>query len=186
MRNEQGKRPRILKTDKGKVIIDSEAYIDNLCSLNAKNIGEFNNIFVSKIWKDKHYTKRMHHGEDDGTPREGIDEHLVFQLIEDTFVHVLHYGLKYGSIVNYPPFNPKTSIRIVLQDRSTDEDDFLNVAVEYHFKDTKTFEVTIWTAMKISNFYIRDSQYVIELFPDKTILRRNERRVLIYKSELNR
>ena len=186
MRDEQGKRPRIAKPDRGEVIVDIEAYIDNICSLNAKEVGKFNNAFVSTVWKDQHYTKRKDHGEDDGTPREGIDEHLVCQLIEDTFVHSLHYGLKYGSIVNYPPFNPRTSMRIVLQDRTTGEDDFLNVAVEYHFKDINTFEVTIWTAMKVSNFYIRDSQYVIELFPDKTVLRRNERRVLNYKMELNR
>lgn len=165
-------------------IIDPEAYSDNICSLNAKFITNYHLTFKTNLFKDKHYNARKDFGEDDGTPRQGIDEEYVCRLIETTLLHVLHYSMRYGSIINYPPFNPKTSSRIVLQDKTTDKKDFLNVAVEYHYENLNSFEVTIWTAMAIENFRYRDPQYIVELQIDKTVLKQKERGKINYKMEL--
>lgn len=165
-------------------ILDPEAYRDNICSLNAKFITNYDLTFKTNLFKDKHYNSRKDFGEDDGRARNGIDEESVCKLIEITLLHVLHYSMRYGSIINYPPFHPKTSARIVLQDKTTDEKDFLNVAVEYHYEDLNSFEVTIWTAMAIENFRYRDPQYIVELYSDKTVLKQKERGKISYKMEL--
>lgn len=177
------KRKRIIKNIDLE-IIDIEAYRDNICSLNAKFITKYDFTFKTSLFKDKHYNLRKDFGEDDGTPRNGIDEEIVCRLIEKTLLHVLHYSLRYGSIVNYPPFSPKTSSRIVLQDKTTDEKDFLNIAVEYHYENINSFEVTIWTAMSIENFRYRDPQYIVELHLEKTVLKQKERGKINYKMEL--
>lgn len=177
------KRKRIIK-NQDLEILDSEAYGDNICSLNAKFITNYHLTFKTNLFKDKHYNVRKDFGEDDGTPRHGIDEECVCRLIEKTLLHVLHYSMRYGFIINYPPFNPRTSSRIVLQDKITDEKDFLNVAVEYHFENLNSFEVTIWTAMAIENFRYRDPQYIVELHVDKTVLKQKERGKINYKMEL--
>lgn len=178
------KRNRILKSV-GVEVKDPEAYGDNICSINAKYITHFDLRFITKLFKDKHYNIRKDFGEDDGTPREGIEEEGVCNLIERTLLHVLHYSMRYGSILNYPPFHPRTSTRIVLQDKTTGEDDFLNVAVEYHYENLNSFEVTIWTAMVERNFRYRDPQYIVELHNDKTILKQKEGGRIHYKMELD-
>jgi hypothetical protein len=177
------KRKRIMKGIFAE-IVDPESYGDNICSINAKFITNYELTFKTNLFKDRHYNIRKDFGEDDGTPRDGIDEESVCNLIEKTLIHVLHYSMRYGAIVNYPPFNPKTSFRIVLQDKTSDEKDFLNVAAEYHFESLNSFEVTIWTAMAIENFRYRDPQYIVEIHNDKTILKQKERGKINYKMEL--
>lgn len=163
-----GKRPRI-NSLKGDIIFDAEAYLENCCSKNARQIVLNSHQFNSDVWADKHYNIRVHQGDDNGV-REGIETDVVLQLIIDTFNHVINYSLKYGKIVNFPPFAPPQSTRIVLQNYVDNEDDVLNVAVEYHFLDVDTYEITVWTAMKEKGFHIREGQFIVQLHHDKTIL----------------
>lgn len=65
-------------------------------------------------------------------------------------------------------------------------DDILNVAIEYHFVDVNTFEITIWTAMNTRDFFIRDGQFVVQLHHDKTILCKNIQKKLKYLCEFER
>lgn len=162
------KRPRINITGK-EIIIDKEAYLENSCSKNAKQIILNTHQFRSDIWTDKHYNIRVHQGDHNGI-REGIALDIVLELINNTFNHVINYSLKYGKIVNFPPFAPPNSTRIVLQNHISDDEHFLNVAVEYHFLDVDTYEITIWTAMKEKHFNIREGQFIIQLHHDKTML----------------
>ena len=163
-----GERPRI-NNSKRDVIIDVEAYSENCCSKNARQIVLHSHKFNSDIWADKHYNIRVNQGDDNGF-REGIETDVVLQLINDTFSHVINYSLKFGKIINFPPFAPPQSTRIVLQNHVDNEDDFLNVAVEYHFLDVDTYEITVWTAMKEKGFHIREGQFIVQLHHDRTIL----------------
>jgi hypothetical protein len=163
-----GERPRI-KPILNDIIVDHEAYSENCCSKNARQIILSPHKFNSDIWADKHYNIRVQQGDDNGI-REGIEIEVVLELIKNTFNHVINYALKYGKIVNFPPFAPPQSTRIVLQNFVDNEEDFLNVALEYHFLDVDTYEITVLTAMKHKGFHIRQGQYVIQLYHDKTIL----------------
>nr|WP_298657940.1 hypothetical protein [uncultured Flavobacterium sp.] len=160
-----GDRPRIPKEN----IIDPHQYTENCCSKNARRIVVKPALFNSDVWADKHYNIRVQHGDDNGA-RDGIEIDVVLELIDNTFNHVINYSLKYGKIVNFPPFAPPKSTRIVLQDLVDAVEDFLNVAVEYHFLDVDTYEITVWTAMTNKAFRIREGQYIIQLHHDKTIL----------------
>lgn len=165
--------------------VDMEKYSSNKCSKNAKRL--FNNThgFKSDVWTDQHYMIRLHVGDENGV-REGIEIEDVKNLINDTFSHVINYALKYGSLINFPPFIATKSVRIVLQNRMDVIDEILNVAIEYHFVDVNTYEITIWTAMKTRDFSIRDGQYVIQLHHDKTILCRNVNRKMVNLCEFER
>jgi hypothetical protein len=171
-----GERPRIksIITDS---IVNLEAYSENCCSKNARQVLLSPHKFNSDVWADKHYTIRVQQGDDNGV-REGIELEAILELIRDTFNHVINYSLKYGKIVNFPPFAPPQSTRIVIQNHVDNEEHFLNVALEYHFLDVDTYEVTVWTAMKHKGFHIREGQYIIQLHHDKTILLQFVKRVL--------
>jgi hypothetical protein len=156
----------------------------NICSKNARLVCEVNHIINSSVWSDRHYINRLEDGDENGT-REGIDIADVKQLVEETFNHVICYSLKYGSIVNFPPFVLNKSTRIVLK-QILDGGEVLNVAVEYHFFDVNTYEITVWTAMKVDQFFIRDGQYVVELHHDKTKLMRNVNKKITLIMELDR
>lgn len=159
-----GDRPRIKP-----LIVDYEAYSENCCSKNARQIILSSHKFNSDIWADKHYNIRVQQGDDNGI-REGIEIETILELIKNTFNHVINYSLKYGKIVNYPPFAPPQSTRIILQNHIDNQEDFLNVVLEYHFLDVDTYEITVLTAMKHKGFLIREGQFVIQLHHDKTIL----------------
>ena len=164
-----GDRKRIKKVNEI-VVIDPEAYRFNSCSKNAKPEKIFGHKIYTDVWTEKHYNIRLFQGEDDGQKRDGIDLDLVLNLISETFPHVLVYALKVGKIVNFPPFVANQSTRIVLQNLVDAGHHFLNVAVEYHYLDMDTYEVTVWTAMNEKNFNIREGQYVVQLHHDRTIL----------------
>lgn len=159
-------------------------YKSNICSKNATIICHVNHTINSSVWSDKHYIKRLEDGDENGI-REGIEIYDVRLLVEETFNHIVCYGLKYDKIVNFPPFVFNKSSRIVLK-RFLDGGEVLNVAVEYHFFDVNTYEITIWTAMKVNDFFIRDGQYVVELHHDKTKLLRSVSKKLNLVMELDR
>jgi len=165
---EKKKRPRIQPT-LPQQINDPLEYKENMCSKNARPIQLVSYKINSDIWADKHYNIRVQHGDENGV-REGIEAEIVVPLIQETFIHVISYALKYGKIMNFPPFSPPRSTRIVLQDLVNAEENFLNVAVEYHFLEVDVYEITIWTAMKEANFKKREGQYIIQLHHDRTIL----------------
>ncbi|MFH6972934.1 hypothetical protein [Flavobacterium petrolei] len=180
----EGKRPRIV-IDRGNQIVDVETYSTNKCSKNAKRLYDSTHGFKSDVWTDQHYMIRLHIGDENGM-REGIDIEDVKSLINDTFNHVVNYALKYGTIINFPPFIQNKSVRIVLQNRMDVVDDILNVAIEYHFVDVHTYEITIWTAMNTRDFFIRDGQYVVQLHHDKTSLFKNMKKTLTQLCEFER
>ncbi|MFV8324794.1 hypothetical protein [Flavobacterium sp. ZS1P14] len=114
---------------------------------------------------------RLHIGDENGM-REGIDIEDVKNLINDTFNHVVNYA-HMETIINFPPFIQNKSVRIVLQNRMDVVDDILNVAIDYHFVDVNTYEITIWTATNTRDFFIRDGQCVVQLHHNKTSLFKN-------------
>lgn len=143
-------------------IIDDKAYIPNSASVKAKKIHVFDETLNIEIWIDKHYQDRVYHGSDDGSKREGIEYKSIEPLLIKSFKHLLYYSLKHKNFVfiNHPP-NRVGNIRIVLKEL-IDNDLFLNAAVEYHFVDLKTIEVTIVTAMLIEDFKMSEGQFGIE------------------------
>lgn len=151
------KRPRI----NNKIIIsDNEAYTENAGSKNAKKIAVVNYSIETEIWVDKHYSIREQHGDDFGK-REGITRDAVEVLVKKSFLHLKYYNLKHSNFkfVNFPPSKVR-NIRIVLKDKIENQE-FLNVVVEYHFIDLNLYEVTIFTAMCKDDFHLSDGQFGI-------------------------
>lgn len=143
-------------------IVDHEAYIPNSASVKAKKIHVFDETLNIEIWIDKHYQDRLYHGSDDGSKRDGIEYKSIEPLLIKSIKHLLYYSLKHKNFVfiNHPP-NRVGNIRIILKEL-VDNDLFLNAAVEFHFVDLKTIEVTIVTAMLIEDFKMSEGQFGIE------------------------
>lgn len=143
-------------------IVDDEAYTPNSASVKAKKIHVFDETLNIEIWIDKHYHDRLYHGSDDGSKRDGIAYKSIEPLLIKSFKHLLYYSLKHKNFVfiNHPP-NRVGNIRIILKEL-VDNDLFLNAAVEFHFVDLKTIEVTIVTAMLIEDFKMSEGQFGIE------------------------
>lgn len=141
---------------------DDKAYVANSATENAKKIHVFDETLNIEIWIDKHYQDRVYHGSDDGTKRDGIEYKNIEPLLIKSFKHLLYYSLKHKNFVfiNHPP-NRVGNIRIVLKEL-VENNLFLNAAVEYHFVDLKTIEVTIVTAMLIEDFKMSEGQFGIE------------------------
>lgn len=151
------KRPRI----NNKIIVfDNEAFTENAGSKNAKKIANISYNIVTEIWIDKHYSIREQHGDDFGQ-REGISKDVVEALVKKSFLHLKYYNLKHSifRFVNFPPSGVR-NIRIVLKDKIENQE-ILNVVVEYHFIDLNLYEVTVFTAMCKDDFYLSDGQFGI-------------------------
>ena len=151
-------------------IIDDKVFIPNSASVKAKKTHVFDETLNIEIWIDKHYQDRVYHGSDDGSKREGIAYKNIEPLLIKSFKHLLYYSLKHKNFVfiNHPP-NKVNNARIVLKEL-VNNDLFLNVAVEYHFVDLKTIEVTIITAMLIENFRMSEGQFGIEFAGNSSTL----------------
>lgn len=170
------KRPRI-KVEAIEVV-DPLVFTQNCTSKNARQTSAFPHNIVTNVWIDKHYHDRLHVGDDNGK-REGIDLHLVENLVIKTFEHVLYFSLKHKDFVfvNFPP--PKTrNIRIVLTEAFENEL-ALNVVVEYQFLDSGKYEVTVITAMRKDVFELSNGQYTIQYIGESIVLKQNKNGTVI-------
>lgn len=150
-------------------IIDPNEYTVSAASLNAQHKKTFTVNLNLDYFVDGHYVKRLQHGDEFGK-REGIEPHFVEPLVENSFLHILHYSLRNSSfnIINYPPAkNPP--LRIVLIETYKGELD-LNLIVEYHFIDVATYEATVITAMRKDGFQEGEGQYSINMTEGDSIL----------------
>lgn len=143
-------------------IVDPLEYKVNAASLNAQHKKTFTVNLNLEYWVDAHYNSRLQHGDDNGK-REGIEPHFVEPLVEQSFLHVLHYSLRNPkvNIINYAP-KKDIPLRIVLTETFVDELD-LNLIVEYNFIDVATYEATVITAMRKEKFLESEGQYAITM-----------------------
>lgn len=178
------KRPRIKRVKKA--VSDVEPNFEpNCASKNAKLLYKYTEFEV-ELWIDKHYQKRLIHGDENGK-REGIEEKDVQNLIIKSFKYLLDIYLrfpKFKFINFFEQGKPSAKERIVLKD--IHENGTLNVVIEIHFLDTSKYEVTVITAMEINDFKIADGQYVLSLVENRVLLKRNVNKNLqeIYKLKL--
>ena len=149
-----GTRKRI-KID-SEEIVDPELYIANCCSNNAKKIHEYSNDIFVELWIDKHCGLRQFE-------RLGIDIDTLKDLAIKSVKHLIYYQLRETkfNIIQYPEYKGKDK-RIVIQE-VTSNGDLLNIAIECHFLDISSYEVTLITAMVENNFRIFDGQYVLRI-----------------------
>ena len=180
-----GIRPRINKTAKATTDVKPD-FKPNCASDNAKFLHKYTEFEV-ELWIDKHYEKRLLHGDENGK-REGINEENVQELIINAFKYLLDIYLRFPrfKFINFfEPGKKPTKERIVL--KNVHDNGTLNVVVEIHFLDTSKYEVTVITAMEVDNFKIADSQYVISIVQNRVLLKRSVNKKLqeIYNLELS-
>jgi hypothetical protein len=156
-------------------------YSKNKCSHNATKVADLKHEYLSDLWADQHYHIRLTEGDENGL-RDGIEFEHVKRLIEGTFHHFISYAIRYGDMINFSQ-NGNNNKRVVLKNID-DEEEHLSVAIEYHFINVNSFEITIFTAMKVKDFFIREGQYVIEMHHNKTKLYRLIQKELRFKQEL--
>jgi len=152
---------------KGAVTVeDSLEYKSNKCTQQAREIEAIACRIVNSLWYDKHYINRNSVGEDDGSPREGIDPEGVRNLVAQVFNHLLFYStiLDKFQFVNHE-LNGKKARRILIQD-SYSCNPTLNVIIETHFVDFNKYETTVVTAMAKEDFVPFDGQYILEVTGD--------------------
>ncbi|MFV7236433.1 hypothetical protein [Flavobacterium sp. ZB4R12] len=175
----ENKRPRI-KKEISQAIIDEDAYIENACSKNAKKIKHISDNIITEFWIDKHYSIRNQHGDDFGK-REGIDIETVENVISKSFKMLKFFNFKNEKFlfVNFPPKKTRP-LRIVLK-QVFDDDEILNIIVEYNFIELNVYEVTVVTALRKENFTLSDGQYgiVFELDRVKLIFNVRGKHILV-------
>ena len=160
-----GNRPR-LKKDPRVSVIDQDplAFTQNKCSDNARMVQTKTESIEFDIWFDKHYYIREQHGDADGK-RDGIDANSVKDLVVDAAKHLLYYAIKVRSfsVVN---FNAAIrGERVILTHENNNEED-LNIVVEYHYLSLGKYEVTLKTALRTDSFHFSDGQYQVKIRRD--------------------
>lgn len=170
-RQKREKRPRINHQEKiaGASKIEDEfelEYKPNKCTQRGRHIEDIRQSLIINFWHHEHYIDRYSKGENDGTPRRGIEPDKIRDLVILSMRHLLYYsavvpdfafvnegGNKYVSDDN--------RYRVIIQ--RDDDGVMLNVPIEVHFDDFFKYEVTVTTAMKENGFRIKDGQYILEL-----------------------
>ncbi|MFZ0599406.1 MAG: hypothetical protein WAM46_20630, partial [Flavobacterium sp.] len=134
----KSKRKRIVKPIIS-TIIDPNEYTVSAASMNAQHKKSFTIHINLDYFVDGHYVKRLVHGDENGI-RDGIEPKHVEPLVENSFLHILHYSLrnKNVNIINYMPLK-STAVRVLLMEIFKDALQ-LNLIVEYHFIDVSTYE----------------------------------------------
>lgn len=173
------KRKRITKTNKtesNEKLEGIKVFEENCASPNAKFIYKYKD-FEIEIWIDKHYEKRLLHGDENGV-RLGIEEDIIKNLIIESVKYIFHFYIRHRiSYINFFNRDKPTKNRIVLKDYRNEEEP-LNVVVEIHFLDYSKYEITTITAMKCTDFHISDGQYNITISNDSVKLNRLQNKVL--------
>jgi len=155
------KRKRIVKPIIA-TIIDPNEYTVSAASMNAQHKKCFTVHINLDYFVDGHYVKRLVHGDENGI-RDGIEPKHVEPLVENSFLHLLHYSLrnKNVNVINYAPLK-STAVRVLLIETFKDELQ-LNLIVEYHFINVATYEATVITAMRKDGFQEAEGQYSISM-----------------------
>lgn len=145
---------------------DNLEYKANKCTPRGRDIENISCKIHNHLWYDQHYIGRDTVGEDDGTPRKGIDSDSVKALVATGFNHLLYYSshLEKFWFANHE-LKGKKARRILLQN-SYSSTPTLNVLIETHFIDFNKYETTVKTAMCKDNFEPFDAQYIVELTGD--------------------
>ena len=153
-------------------IIDDTLFIANLCTDAARNVGLAFGEYEISLWHHKHYHNRLHLGEDDGSKRNGIDSHIVEDIVERSLKQLFHYSGMFTSFkfINFPHQADKIH-KVVLKELQ-DSGEMLNVVIEAHLLGLANYQITIVTAKCHDNFKMGLGQYAIELQGDTSVLRR--------------
>ncbi|MBF4517929.1 hypothetical protein IRZ71_16300 [Flavobacterium sp. ANB] len=161
MNEDKPKRKRIVKSITA-TIIDPNKYTVSAASMNAQHKKSFTVHLNLDYFVDGHYVKRLTKGDENGA-REGIEPKYVEPLVENSFLHLLHYSLrnKNVNVINYTPLK-STAVRVLLMETFKDQLQ-LNLIVEYHFIDVATYEATVITAMRKDGFQEAEGQYSINM-----------------------
>jgi len=147
------------------VIVDEEAYSENICSNKARLILTVDIPIQISIWFDKHYFDRLQHGDDYG-PREGIDLETIKNIVSKYFHHLIFYSSNADSFkyLNYETEKNKGH-KIVFQ-YSHLTSPKLNIVMETHYEKINKFQATIKTAMCEDSFKFHEGQYIIEIYDE--------------------
>ncbi|CAN5902756.1 hypothetical protein BH11BAC7_BH11BAC7_12920 [soil metagenome] len=164
-----GKRKRINHEEKklgAAKVEDALEYKPNRCTPKAREIEDISCKIKNNLWYDQHYVGRDTVGEDDGSPREGIDSDSIKSLVTTAFNHLVFYSstLENFQFVNHN-LNGKKARRILIQN-SYSSNPTLNVIIETHFIDFNKYETTVKTAMCKPGYVPFDNQYIVEITGD--------------------
>ncbi|RXK83476.1 hypothetical protein [Filimonas effusa] len=153
-------------------IEDPDAYVKNKCSERARKIKTIKPNFDFNLWFDKHYQIRTQFGDEHGI-REGIEAEKVESLVNRAMNHLMTYSaiLKNFVFINHGE-NGKRNERVILQEETPEG--LLNIVIEVHLIEAGIYEVTVKTAMCITDFNLSDGQFAIQLVGNKSILKRRE------------
>lgn len=176
-REKRTRKQSSYKTGLKKVIEDPLELRTNKCSRKARKVFcEETNILI-ELWFDKHYLDRDQFGDEFGK-RLGIDKNTVERLVRQSLKHLVAYSLliKGFTFINRNAHSHEKSTRIVLQKKT--DNGLLNVVVEAHYLTIDKFEMTVKTAMCIEDFRTHDSQYIIELYKDGSLLKINANKII--------
>ncbi len=165
------KRPRIAPgANRLPAIHDTDAFVKNKSSDNAKQIAEVEVSIGTHLWFDKHYQDRHQFGDNDGA-RVGIDPETVQKLVKKSIPHLLFYSTAVRGFhfvnYNYPKEKPA---KIVLKEETVDG--LLNVVIEVHYTELSRFEITVKTAMCTEGFNMFMGQFSIDFQGDTSTLYR--------------
>lgn len=162
-------------------VLDPLEFKANCASENARLLYRYNE-FEIELWIDKHYHIRRSVGDDSGK-RDNIEEKEVKDLIIQSFKYLIDFYLRFPkfTFINFFEKGKINRKRLVLQDYKIDG--ILNVVIEIHFLDVSKYEITVVTAMSISDFKIADGQFVLSFSSSKIVLKKMENKILkeIYK-----
>ncbi|WP_133638407.1 hypothetical protein [Sphingobacterium paludis] len=163
-----GKRPRISNQKVGEVIIDTEQYIANKGSKNARKILDKTLETHIEIWFDKHFWNRYQFGDDNGGERKGIEPLIIQGLIIESLTHILHYSFYVPGFSFLNKVGGRSCPRLVLKKNTVDG--ILNVVIAFFYTDDHKYEITVYTAMCVDDFKVQDGQYIITLDGANSIL----------------
>lgn len=173
-----GGRKRITKELVGEVIVDEFAFSRNIGSRNARKVVERSEQVNLEVWYDKHYLNRVQFGEDNGSKREGIDEKTILDLVSRSLRHLIFYSFQVKNFSFVSSNKLKShNLRVVLQKQT--KTGLLNVVVGFCHISNNRYEVTVFTAMVRDTFRISDSQFVILIDENISVLRKMANKRLI-------
>lgn len=154
-----GKRPRI-KRDMGELVgRDELSFEKNVGTERARLAVTINYRLSFELWHHKHYWDRVQIGDDNGR-REGIEPEAVRSLVSSSLSHLIYYACRVKTF-SFLNVNSLSLVMIVLRDCYSQEK-ILNVPINVHFSAPDRFEITVMTAMRADDFYLRAGQYLLD------------------------
>lgn len=151
------------------LIVDEIAFVKNKCSEKARKITTIRENLKLHIWFDKHYQDRHQFGEDNGDKREGIEPQVVEDLIVRSIKHLFFYS---STLMNFKFINLDSNNAIRINLRDTTHPVPLNVVIEVHYHELNEFEITVKTALCVSDFWKKQGRHTLEIDQETSILYR--------------